>query len=185
MVRQTGVRRGEKAGRRLRWGALLLGVAALTGCAGARTFQAADQAERLKARAVRYWDARLRGDLLETYTLHPPAFRKDVTFAAFAQGRGAVPVLEYEIKDVRVNGPEGIVAVRANYTVVHPQMAKPIAPIWGEFEEQWILVGGEWYQKFRAPTGEPYPDIPWNRPDLPAGVAPPPSAIEAPVAPID
>lgn len=187
MVRQArGSTHAMRWRRARRWGVLLLGVVALAGCAGAGTIQTADQVERLKARAARYWDARLRGDLLETYRLHPPAFRKEVTFSAFSQGRATIPVLEYEIKDVRVNGPEGIVVVRAYWTVVHPMMPKPVPPRWGEAEEQWVMVGGEWYRKFRFAVGEPYAETPWNRPDLPAGPqAPPASVLPAPAAPDD
>lgn len=185
MVRRTGVYRDAGRCRRRQWGALLLGIVALTGCATAGALRTADQVERLKARAARYWDARIAGDLLEGYKLHPPAFRRDVTFSAFAEGRGSVPVLEYEIKDARVNGPEGTVAVRVYYTVVHQMMGKPVAPQWGEFEEQWVMVGGDWYRKFRFPVGEPYAETLWNRPDLPVGASPPPASVEAPAAPAD
>lgn len=185
MVRRTGVYRDAGRCRRRQWGALLLGFVILAGCAGAGTPQTADQVERLRTRVARYWDARLGGDLLETYRLHPPAFRKAITFSAFAAGRGAIPVLEYEIKDVRVNGPEGVVVIRTNYTVLHKSLAKPMAPRWGEVEEQWVMVSGEWYRKFRFPMGDPYAETPWNRPDAPTGAVSPPTSVEAPAAPAD
>jgi hypothetical protein len=164
-------------------GAWLLLVVVMAGCAGANAVATRDPVERLKERAGQYWEARIRGDLVETYRLHPPAFRKTVALTAFVQGRGVTTVLDYEIKETKVEGDEGVVNTRFNYTVVHPMLVKPVKPRWEEIEEQWVRVDGEWYRKFRFPVGEPYPDTPWNRPRQAAGSPAPSSVIEAPVAP--
>jgi hypothetical protein len=162
---------------------LLLALAIFAGCAAPQTVATPDPGRRLKERVAQYWDARVRGDTVETYRLHPPAFREAVTLSAFAQGRGATTIFDYEVKNVKIDGDEGVVAVRYNYTVVHPMLAKPVEPRWGETEEQWVSIDGEWYRKFRFPIGEPYPDSPWNRPRQAAKRPAPSSSIEAPAAP--
>ena len=118
--------------------------------------------EALVARVAQYWEARLRGDLLTTYQLHEPAFRRAVTFAAFSQGRGAAPTLAYEILGERIEGDIAFVNVKKQSTVKHQQLVKPVSPRWTESEEQWIRVEGIWYRKFRFPMGDPYPSVDWE-----------------------
>ncbi|PTL35864.1 hypothetical protein CLG94_08930 [Candidatus Methylomirabilis limnetica] len=118
--------------------------------------------EPLRERVIQYWEARMRGDLLATYQLHEPAFRRAVTFAAFSQGRGATPTLAYEILDERVEGDMAFVLVTKQSTVKHQQLIKPVQPRWTESEEQWIRVEGAWYRRFRFPMGNPYPPIDWD-----------------------
>ena len=141
---------------------LLLVLVLLAGCAGMRAMPTRDPALRLRERVGQYWDARVKGDLLATYTLHEPAFRRAVTLTAFLQGRGVTTVLEHEILGERIEGDLGIVKVKVNSTVRHRKLVKPVEPFWAEFEEQWVHVEGEWYRKFRFPVGEPYPAVDWG-----------------------
>ena len=62
---------------------LLLVVMLLAGCAGTQVLATRDPALRLRERGAQYWDARVKGDLLATYTLHEPAFRRAVTLTGF------------------------------------------------------------------------------------------------------
>lgn len=142
---------------------LLLVMVLLAGCAGTQALVAGDPALRLRERVRSYWDARIASDLLATYTLHEPAFRRVVTLTSFLQGRGVTKVLEYEILGERIEGELGNVKVKVKSTVTHSMLIKPVEPSWAEFEERWVLVGGEWYRKFRFPVGEPYPDdVDWD-----------------------
>lgn len=141
---------------------LLLVVLFLAGCAGTQAVTTSDPAVRLRERVAQYWDARAKGDLLATYTLHEPAFRRAVTLTGFLQGRGVTTVLEYEILDERIEGNLGIVKVKIKVQVTHPKLVKPVEPSWTEFQEQWVRVDGEWYRKFRFSMGEPYPDVDWD-----------------------
>lgn len=141
---------------------LLLMVVFLAGCVGTQAVTAPDSAVRLRERVAQYWDARVTGDLLATYTLHEPAFRRAVTLTAFLQGRGVTTVLEYEILNERIEANLGIVKVKVKSTVTHAMLVKPVEPFWSEFQEQWVRVDGEWYRKFRFPVGEPYPDVDWD-----------------------
>lgn len=134
----------------------------LVGCAGPQRPAGAAHDEPLGERVVRYWEARMRGDLLATYQLHEPAFRRAVTFAAFSQGRSATPTLAYEILDERIEGDLAFVKVKKQSTVKHPLLVKPVQPRWTESEEQWIRVEGAWYRRFRFPMGDPYPPVDWE-----------------------
>ena len=137
-------------------------VVLLAGCVGAQAVATRDPSLRLRERVRQYWDARVRGDLLATYTLHEPAFRRAVPLTGFLQGRGATKVLEYEVLGERIEGELGIVKVKMKSTVTHPRLIRPVEPSWAEFEEQWVRVDGEWYRKFRFPVGEPYPAVNWD-----------------------
>lgn len=150
---------------------LLLLMVLLAGCAGVRAVTTRDPALQLRERAAQYWDARLKRDLMETYTIHEPAFRRAVTMTAFLQGRGATTVLEYAILDVKIEGDLGIVKGKLNSTFSHPKLVKPVEPSWSEFEERWVRVDGEWYRKFRFPVGDPYPPVNWD--EIAAGGQPP------------
>lgn len=152
----------------------LLLVLLLAGCAGPQRSTGAAPGgavgqpagpapdESLRGRVARYWEARMQGDLLTTYQLHEPAFRRAVTFVAFAQGRGATPTLAYEILNERVEGELAFVTVKKQSIVKHPKLIKPVQPRWTESEEQWIRVEGVWYRKFRFPMGDPYPPVDWE-----------------------
>ncbi len=153
------------------WLVPLLAIAA--GCAGARVQKSADPQARLIERAKEYWEARVKGDLVETYRLHEPNFRKMVTLTAFNQGRGVTTVLDYEITSVRIRGTKGFVTVRVYHTITHPQLVKPVDPRWMEADEQWRLVDGEWYRRFRFPIGDPYPEqMQWDPPSAEAAGEP-------------
>lgn len=142
-------------------GWLLAAATVSVGCAGPLTTKTIDREARLRERAAVYWEARVSGDLVETYRLHEPNFRKKVTLTAFSQGRGVSTVFDYEITTVRIEGDVGYVTSRINYTITHPMLAKPVEPRWREIEEQWRWVDGEWYLRFRFPMGDPYPDKAW------------------------
>jgi hypothetical protein len=149
----------------------------LAGCAAAPTLPAdrpasqptaqppqmtLDPEARLRARATQYWDARVRGDLVETYQLHEPAFRRAVTLTAFAQGRGVTTVLEYAVLGQEIQSDLAVVRMKIRSSFRHPKMVKPVEPKWAEFEEQWIRIDGDWYRKFRFPVGDPYPPMNWD-----------------------
>lgn len=141
---------------------LLLVVVLVAGCAGTQVVVTRDPALRLRERVAQYWDARVKGDLVATYALHEPAFRRVVTLTAFLQGRGVTKVVEYEILGEQITGDLGIVKVKVKSTVTHSMLVKPVEPSWFEIDEQWMRVDGEWYRKFRFPVGEPYPDVDWD-----------------------
>lgn len=143
-------------------GALLV-VVLLAGCAGVQTMVPVDPAERLKVRVAQYWDARVRGDILETYRLHEPAFRRAVSLTAFLQGRGVVTTIEYQIVGEEIRDDLAIVRMKVHSSFMHPKMIRPTEPSWSEFEEQWVRAAGDWYRRFRFPVGDPYPPVNWDQ----------------------
>lgn len=153
------------------WMAVVLAI--VTGCAGPQAVATRDPAQRLKERAAQYWDARVGGDLLATYMLHEPAFRRAVSLTAFLQGRGVTTIFDYELLGEKIEGDRGIVKTKTKWSVTHPMLVKGVDPKWSEFEEEWVRVDGEWYRKFRFPIGDPYPPINWD--DVAAERTPPPS----------
>ncbi len=148
--------------RRLSGTRWLLVLLTLVGCAGLQPVATRDPAQRLKERAMQYWDARVKGDLLATYMLHEPGFRKAVTLTSFLQGRGVTHILDYEFLDQKIEGNLGIVKAKVKWSITHLMLVKGVEPRWSEFEEQWVRVDGEWYRKFRFPVGDPYPPIDWD-----------------------
>jgi hypothetical protein len=152
---------------------LLMGLV-LAGCATGPARPASPQAAqpsqtvmldpeaRLRARAAQYWDARLHGDLVGTYQLHEPAFRRAVSLTGFAQGRGTTTVLEYAILGQEIQGNQAVVRMKIRSTFRHPKLVRPVEPKWHEFEEQWVLAEGDWYRRFRFPVGDPYPPMNWD-----------------------
>jgi hypothetical protein len=137
-------------------------VAILFGCAGPQAQAPRDPAQRLKERVSEYWEARIRSDLVATYALHEPAFRRAVTLTAFLQGRGVTHVYDYEILEPKIDGDMATVPARIKWSITHRALVKPVEPRWADIEERWVRVDGEWYRKFRFPVGDPYPEIDWN-----------------------
>jgi hypothetical protein len=142
-------------------------------------FALRDETEQLKGRARQYWQARSKKDLVATYDLHEPGFKRVVTLTGFLQGAGVSQVLAFEILGARIEGSLGIVQVKFQAVSKHPLLVKPAEPVWHEIEEQWILVDREWFRKFRFSSANPYPPVDWDEMgrqgrrspvDLPEGV---------------
>lgn len=157
----------KRHGRGFLTALLILILAGGAGCGGAGRadigrIRADDPILHLKDRVAEYWEARIQGDLVKTYMLHEPAYRRAVTLTGFSQGRGATPIFDYEIQDVEFKGTLAIVKMKIRSSVVHPMLVKPVEPRWSEFEEQWVQVDGQWYRKFRFPVGDPYRPVDWD-----------------------
>lgn len=153
------------------WCGLLLVMGVLGGCAEHREITQDithdittlfDPAARLRARVAQYWDARVRRDLVATYQLHEPAFRRAVTLTAFAQGRGSTTVHEHAIVGRTIHGDLAVVRMKILASFHHPKLIRPVTPREKEFDEQWVRVGDDWYRKFRFPVGDPYPPVDWD-----------------------
>lgn len=118
--------------------------------------------EGLKERARQYWQARTKKDLVATYDLHEPGYKRVVTLTGFLQGAGVSQVLAFEVLGARIEGSLGIVQVKFQAVSKHPMFKKPAEPVWHEVEEQWILVNREWFRKFRFSSADPYPPVDWD-----------------------
>jgi len=151
--------------------ALLIG--ALTACAGqipgqgtppppqARTPQSPEEA--LRARATRFWEARVKGDLVTQYDLLEPKARERVTLTGFVRARSAVVFQSYKIQEVEVVEDEGRVTAMTTFRLLLPQVSR-----FGPWDQRaimrWVRVDGHWYtlydqQDVKQPlkTGERQP----------------------------
>ena len=142
--------------RRRRFLLLALLVGGLTACAGqppspstaAPTAQVAlTPEEALRARATRFWEARVKGDLATQYDLLEPKAREQVTLTGFVLARGSVVYQSYKIEDVEVSGDEGKVKAMTNFRLTLPQVSR-----FGPWDQlaivKWVKVDGTWYVKY-------------------------------------
>jgi hypothetical protein len=120
---------------------LLLGLA--LGCATAPP-DPEGLSRSLKAAAYDYWEKRLNGNIEYIYKMElkeglPP-------FAEYGDKSQAIRKFEiksHSIKDLRVEGDKGTVAVE--FSVLMPPVSKPLKQM---IEEEWVLRGGKWFHKF-------------------------------------
>ena len=141
--------------RRSRWLFLLVLIGGLVACAGQAPpgqgappppQAAAPQSpeEALRARATRFWEARLKGDLVTQYELVVPAAREQVTLTGFVRARGSLSFLSYTIKDVQVTGDDGWVTALTTFRMNLPQVSR-----FGPWDQRavmrWRKVDDLWY----------------------------------------
>lgn len=56
--------------------------------------------EALRAQATKFWEARVKGDVVTQYDLQEPKAREGLTLTGFALARGTVTFLTYKITEV-------------------------------------------------------------------------------------
>jgi hypothetical protein len=128
--------------------------------------------EALKARADRFWKARVADDPANQYELLPPEDRRRTTLTAYVRSRTGLQYIDYVIQEVKVSGSEGTVAVttrfRLNVTSLPPFVAAEVAqkgPWPSRVVERWIMQDGVWYRPLAqsttdAPSRPSSPDAP-------------------------
>lgn len=103
--------------------------------------------EALRASVTRFWDARLKGDLVKQYDVLEPEVREWVTLTAFIRSRGTVDYKSYEIQSVNVVGDRGWAKVKYTFAVRMSQLSGR-GPWSGEHMEVWVLRDGLWYRPY-------------------------------------
>lgn len=102
--------------------------------------------EALRAEATKFWEARIKGDMVTQYNLQEPKAREGVTLTAFTLARGTVVFLTYKITTVETAGDEGKVTAATTLRMNHPKMER-----FGAFDQivsmLWVRQGGVWYVK--------------------------------------
>jgi hypothetical protein len=90
----------------------------------------------LRKRAAGYWDARLANDMkaMSPY-VHP--LQKSI------QENTILVTESYEITDVKVEGDEAVVGIKAKYRLKEPLMAKVEREV--THDDKWVRYKGEWY----------------------------------------
>jgi hypothetical protein len=103
--------------------------------------------ETLRVRATRYWDARVKGDLVTQYEYLEPRAREQVTLTGFVRARGGVVFQSYELEEVNVVGDEGLVASRATFRVTLKDVER-FGPWTQRVLMHWVKVGDQWYVRY-------------------------------------
>lgn len=132
-----------------------LAALAVSACAGQDLRQAVQNPdERLMERVRQYWEARVRDDIVEQYSLEEPWMRERVSLTAYARGKGATKILEYEIKEVEVKSQDAMAKLHLKYKILLPKLAHlPLQEM--DIEQSWVWVGDEWYLRYRSAVGPP------------------------------
>ncbi len=139
--------------------ALCVSIAALvwSACASQGVRQAGQNPEqRLLERVRQYWDARIRDDIVAQYQFEEPWVRERVTLTAFTRGKGATRILEYEIKGVKVTDASAVAKLHLKYRILVSQLAH-LPPREMDLDQEWVLIDGEWYLRYRPSVGPPAP----------------------------
>jgi hypothetical protein len=103
--------------------------------------------EALRGQVARFWDARIKGDLVKQYDLLEPEARERVTLTAFVRSRGTVDFKSHEIQAVNVVGDKGWAKVKYTFAVRMPQLTR-FGSWSGESTEVWVLRNDLWYRPY-------------------------------------
>jgi hypothetical protein len=134
---------------------LLAGLGLVTACAGQMPVKdtvsaeaAATQSpeEALRAQATKFWEARIKGDMVTQYDLLEPKAKEGVTLTGFALARAGVRFLSYTINEVEAVDDQGRVAAEATFKLNHPKTAR-FGPWTQAVVTRWVREGGVWYLK--------------------------------------
>lgn len=136
---------------------VLLMVALLSACAGrppapgqetpppqAQAQQSPEEA--LRARATRFWELRVKGDLAEQYGFLELKAREQMTMTGFVRSRGAFKFQSYQIEGVEVVGDQGRVLATTTFRMDLPQLTA-FGPWTHPAITRWVREGGAWYLK--------------------------------------
>jgi hypothetical protein len=133
---------------------LALMVGTLTACAGQTTGHSAPPSlkaqpaqspeDALRARATKFWEARVKGDLATQYDLIEPKAREQVTLTGFVRARSSLVFKSYKIESVEVAGDQGRVMTMTTFRLDLPQASR-FGP-WDQLTNmKWVKVDGQWY----------------------------------------
>lgn len=152
-MRQRSRPSWRRRGAVVLWCALV--ALAVSACAGQGLKQAVQNPdERLRERVRQYWEARVRDDIVEQYSLEEPWMRERVSLTAYARGKGATKILEYEIKGAEVKSPDAVAKLHLKYKILFQKLAHlPLQEM--DIEQRWVWVDGEWYLQYRSAVGPP------------------------------
>jgi hypothetical protein len=98
----------------------------------------------LQERVTKYWEARIKGDIDQTYALEVPgSFEKP----AYQQKLLKSPVVfsAYIIQSIKENGDQAEVELRMEYIL--PGLSRPAS---STMVDTWVKVRGRWYHKLPA-----------------------------------
>jgi hypothetical protein len=98
----------------------------------------------LREQVIQYWEARIKGDVEQTYalevpgTLEKPAYQKRLL-------KSPVMFRAYTIRSIKENGDQAEVELRMEYIL--PGLSRPAS---STMVDKWVKVHGRWYHKLPA-----------------------------------
>jgi hypothetical protein len=98
----------------------------------------------LREQVIQYWEARIKGDVEQTYalevpgTLEKPAYQKKLL-------KSPVMFRAYTIRSIKENGDQAEVELRMEYIL--PGLSRPAS---STMVDKWVKVHGRWYHKLPA-----------------------------------
>lgn len=102
--------------------------------------------EALRTQATKFWEARLKGDMVTQYSLQEPKAREGTTLTGFALARGTVIYLTAKITAVEMAGDEGRVTAETTFRLNDPKTGR-----FGPWDQtvftRWVRQDGVWYVK--------------------------------------
>jgi hypothetical protein len=102
--------------------------------------------EALRAQATKFWEARVKGDVVTQYDLQEPKAKEGLTLTGFALARGTVTFLTYKITEVETDGDEGRVTLETTFRLNYPKMGR-----FGPWDQavfmRWVRIDGMWLVK--------------------------------------
>jgi hypothetical protein len=116
---------------------------------------AQDEALTLRQRTAEYWAARVARDYKTQWELSEPRLKGRITAEEYAQGKGAIHYLGYEVGDASIDGNFAKIDVKVIARITVPNSrAKPVVRT-QTVPDAWIKVEGVWYRRADQPTGRP------------------------------
>jgi hypothetical protein len=120
----------------------------------------AERKEKLVQRIDALWKARIAGDYDFAYDVFDFAYKAVVPKKSYVADAGAIRYQTFNVEDVRVDGTEATVKMKAKYDMpptVLPS-GKPIKldPIEVELTNTWVWVGNDWYLMYNPSFGQPH-----------------------------
>lgn len=113
-----------------------------------------DKRRLLETRVKAYWQAMLKGDHQTTYALHDPFFRARMNFESYVSRRGPMRYLEYELREMKIQGNTAYVEVWIRYEVPRIRILgqdRSIPATETVIEDTYLYLDDTWFRKYIDP----------------------------------
>jgi len=98
----------------------------------------------LQERVKKYWEARIKGDVQQTYALEAPDTIEQSAYRTKLL-KSAVVFTAFTIHSIEEDGDQAEVALRMEYIL--PGLSRPAS---STMVDKWVKVHGRWYHKLPA-----------------------------------
>lgn len=123
---------------------VLIVLANLCACA---SIQGKKSEDRLIERVRMYWDARKKGDYATQYKLDWISLSKDLTPEEYAGRPQVAEILDYKIKDVKIDEEKNEAMVRLQAKAKMKLTGFSSKALEKQIIDWWVFVDNDWYHK--------------------------------------